>query len=523
MFAFAVWDRADRVLTLGRDRMGEKPLYCGWNGRNFFFASELKAMRAHPLFTPDLDRHAVAQFMAYGYVPAPRSIYAGIGKLPPGTLLQVKVGQSERPQPCAYWSLADVASQGAADPLQCSDSQAVDQLEATLSAAVLRQQMSDVPLGAFLSGGIDSSTVVALMQAQSSRPIHTFTIGFQEQGYDESNHARAVAQHLGTHHVELQVSPDQARAVIPQLPDLYDEPFGDSSQIPTFLVSQLAQRDVTVCLTGDGGDELFGGYNRYKFMSRLQAVPVPLRHAAAMALRVLGPAQWDRLVGALPSALPGVRGLKAAGDKAHKLAAVLECQSEHEMYSRMTMSWADPAALTQTAHADEIAVGISQDEWNRTHQLGSVPERMMLIDSLTYLPDDILCKVDRASMGVSLETRVPFLDPAVVEFSWRLPLHMKIRNGQGKWIVQELLARHVPRALFNRPKMGFGVPIDSWLRGPLRDWAQDLLNRQSLERDGYLNPPIMERVWNEHLSGRCNWQHTLWNALMFQAWRRRWC
>lgn len=519
MFAFAVWDASERVLTLARDRLGEKPLFYGWQDDLFLFASELKALRAHPAFKPQVDRASVAAFMGYGYVPAPRSIYEGIQKLTPGTLVRVDPSLHACPSPARYWSLVDVARAGVANPLRADDREAVVELESVLARAVTRQQMSDVPLGAFLSGGIDSSTIVALMQASAQRPVQTFTIGFAEADYDESAHARAVANHLGTQHTELRVSPDEARDVIPLLPTLYDEPFADSSQIPTYLVSKLARRTVTVCLTGDGGDEVFGGYNRYSWMRKLQRVPAPMRRAAAHALRILGPAQWDRALQLVQRGVPRAGRLRAAGDKAHKLAGVLERDSERDMYERLVTAWPDPTELV----ADGGNVAAFADMWDLPDSAMSVEERMMVIDALTYLPDDILCKVDRASMGVSLETRVPFLDPAVIELAWRLPLRMKIRGGQGKWIVRQLLERHVPRQLFDRPKMGFGVPIDAWLRGPLRPWAEELLQESRLQREGFLNPQAIRRMWDAHQSGRSNWQHPLWNALMFQSWRDRWC
>lgn len=518
MFAFAVWDRQDRSLTLGRDRLGEKPLFYGWQGDTFFFASELKALKAHPAFSPEIDRDAVASFMRYCYIPSPQSIYRGIFKLMPGTLVCVRAGQRVEPKPVQYWSLTEVARQGIQTPFAGSDAQAVKGLETRLSAAVRHQQISDVPLGAFLSGGIDSSMIVALMQANSSQPVRTFTMGFNDRQYDEAGHARAVARHLGTDHTELYVTPEEARAVIPRLPALYDEPFADASQIPTFLVSQLARRSVTVSLSGDGGDELFGGYNRYAWMRRLLRLPIVLRRAIAAALGILSPSQWDNVHGAMQNMMPGPLNVRMPGDKAHKLAQILALRSEAEAYQGLVSTWWNP---------EEIVVGASQTAdtyqgWDALADFDFPEHRMMALDTMAYLPDDILCKVDRAAMGVSLETRVPFLDHRVVEYAWQLPLQMKVRSGYGKWILRQLLYKYVPKELIERPKMGFGVPIDTWLRGPLREWAEGLLDESRMKREGYLNPAPIRQKWTEHLSGKRNWQYQLWNALMFQAWLEQW-
>jgi len=514
MFAFAVWDTESHTLTLGRDRLGEKPLYYGWQGDTFLFGSELKALKAHPAFRAQIDRDAVASLMRHGYIPAPRSIYRSIHKLLPGTLVHVRARETAGSTPVPYWSLDEVVRQGLQTPFAGSDAQALEGLEARLSEAVSLQQISDVPLGAFLSGGIDSSTIVALMQAQSSQPVHSFTIGFDDHQYDEAGHARAVARHLGTDHTDLYVTPQEARAVIPTLPTLYDEPFADASQIPVFLVSQLARRRVTVSLSGDGGDELFGGYNRYAWTRRVLKVPLPVRRVLAAGLRVLSPSQWDRVYGGMQSILPASLRVRLPGDQAHKLAQVLAVGSDAAIYQRLVSTWPDP---------NEIVVGgsdptdISQS-WGELAACDSFEHRMMALDALTYLPDDILCKVDRAAMGVSLETRVPFLDHRVVEYAWQLPLHMKIRHGQGKWILRQLLHKYVPKELIERPKMGFGVPIDAWLRGPLREWAEDLLSESRIKSEGYLNPLPIRRKWSEHLSGRRNWQYHMWSVLMFQAW-----
>jgi asparagine synthase (glutamine-hydrolysing) len=514
MFAFAVWDKQTHTLTLARDRLGEKPLYYGWQGDTFLFGSELKALKAHPAFDAEIDRDALAAFMRYSYIPAPQSIYQGIHKLLPGTLLNVRAGKRNGSKPVPYWSLLGVARQGLQSQFTSSDAEALQGLEARLSEAVALQQISDVPIGAFLSGGIDSSTIVALMQSQSIRPIHTFTIGFDDLHYNEAVHARAVARHLRTEHTELYVTSEDALEVIPKLPMLYDEPFGDSSQIPTYLVSQLAQRSVTVSLSGDAGDELFGGYNRYAWTRKLLKVPVKLRRTLACLLTALSPAQWDRIYSAMQPMLLSSLRVRMPGDKAHKLSQVLAVDSDAAIYQRLVSTWAYPDAVVLGCRG---LINLSQ-AWDELTDFDTPEHRMMALDALTYLPDDILCKVDRAAMGVSLETRVPFLDHRVVEYAWRLPLHMKIRNGQGKWILRQLLYKYVPKKLIDRPKMGFGVPIDAWLRGPLREWAENLLNESRLRQEGYFNSTAIRQKWLEHISGKRNWQYQLWNVLMFQAW-----
>jgi asparagine synthase (glutamine-hydrolysing) len=521
MFAVAVWDRQTSTLTLGRDRLGEKPLYYGWQGQGddavFLFGSELKALRAHPSFENNINRGALCLQLRHNYIPAPYSIYEGIAKLLPGSLLAVSLQQRE-PKVWAYWSGAQVAESGLANAFVGGAEQAVDELEMLLKDAVRQQMMADVPLGAFLSGGVDSSTVVALMQAQSSRPVKTFTIGFNEKGYNEAVHAKAVARHLGTEHTELYVTAEQARAVIPLLPTLYDEPFSDSSQIPTFLVSQLARRHVTVSLSGDAGDELFCGYNRYQMTAnlwrKLAAVPLPLRKLAARGLTSISPQSWNRLAGALAGFVPRSARFANVGDKLHKGAGVLACQSADALYLGLVSHWHDPASVVIGGYEAPTLLTGNVPALNGLDDI----QRMMALDMLTYLPDDILTKVDRAAMGVSLETRVPFLDHRVVEFAWSLPQSMKLRDGQTKWALRQVLYRHVPKALIERPKMGFGVPIDSWLRGPLREWAEDLLSETRLKREGFFNPAPIRQKWAEHLSGQRNWQYHLWDVLMFQAW-----
>ena len=521
MFAFAVWDKQTRTLTLGRDRLGEKPLYYGWQGTGphaaFLFGSELKALKAHPAFAAGIDRNTLCLLIRHNYIPAPYSIYEGISKLEAGLLLTLSLAQTE-PKVVRYWSAAEVAVAGCAAPFAGTPTQAVDELEVLLKSAVQQQMMADVPLGAFLSGGIDSSTVVALMQAQSSRPVKTFTIGFNEEGYNEAVHAKAVAKHLGTDHTELYVSPQQALDVIPRLPTLYCEPFSDSSQIPTFLVSQLARQQVTVSLSGDAGDELFCGYNRYllanKLWQKLSVLPTGSRRLAARGLTALSPSRWNSLLGPVQGLLPSSLRQANLGDKLHKAAGVLASGDLDALYLGLVSHWDDPAS---------VVIGGTEPP---TLLTGNAPaldglddiQRMMALDALTYLPDDILVKVDRAGMGVSLEGRVPFLDHRVVEFAWTLPQSLKLRDGVGKWVLRQVLYRHVPKELIERPKMGFSVPIGDWLRGPLRDWAENFLDEARLRREGYFHPGPIRQKWAEHLSGARNWQYHLWDVLMFQAW-----
>lgn len=521
MFAIALWDREERSLVLARDRMGEKPLYYGWQGEVFLFGSELKALKAHRAFKGEINRDALTLFLRHNCIPAPYSVYQGIRKLLPGTCLRIPfdkgVGAAQEAQPEAYWSLREVV-ESAPGKFAGSEKDAIDGLEAKLKEAIGLQMMADVPLGAFLSGGIDSSTVVALMQAQSGRSVKTFTIGFNEAGYNEAEHAKAVARHLGTDHTELYVTPEQAMNVIPRLPALYDEPFSDSSQIPAFLISNLAKQHVSVALSGDAGDELFGGYNRYLWTPALWEkwgkIPSPLRRIAAGGLNAFSPRSWDRLYGAVAGLLPSNLRVAQPGNKAHKLARVLSAESGEGIYYDLVSHWDMPCDVVVGASEPRTLL-TDRAAWPRIAEL---EQRMMYLDAMSYLPNDILTKVDRAAMGVSLETRVPFLDHRVVEYAWQLPLAMKIRDGQGKWILRQVLYRHVPQELIDRPKMGFAVPIDTWLRGPLKDWAESLLDESRLKREGFFHPQPIRRKWQEHLSGGRNWQHHLWDVLMFQAW-----
>ena len=527
MFAFALWDRRERRLSLVRDRIGIKPLYYGWAGRGVVFGSELKAIRAFPAFRAEIDPDAVALLMRYRYIPAPHSIYRGIYKLLPGTILTVTEGAGRRDfspyahassatRPVPYWSAREIAEGGVADPFEGDESEAVAQLDALLRDAVGLRMVADVPLGAFLSGGIDSSAVVALMQAQSSRPVRTFTIGFSEAAYDEAAYARAVAAHLGTDHTELYVTTEEARAVLPALPTLYDEPFADSSQIPTFLVSRLTRRHVTVSLSGDGGDELFAGYDRYRASQLLwQAfgwMPGLLRRPASGMLRRLPTAFWNR---AFRWGAPLVGGSGGQiSDRFYKLPEVIGAEDREALYRGVISHWEGVSRLV--TGAQEMPTALTNAlQWA---DLPDFYQWMMYLDLISYLPDDILTKVDRASMGVSLEARVPLLDHRVVAFAWRIPMSMKRRNGYGKWLLRQVLYRYVPEELVERPKMGFAVPIGAWLSGPLREWAEALLDEGRLHREGYLAPEPVQQRWREHLSGKRDWQHYLWDVLTFQAW-----
>lgn len=516
MFAFALWDRKARALTLVRDRLGEKPLYFGWQGRGaeaaLLFGSELKALRAHPRFEGRLARSSLVEVLRHGNVGEDRSIYEGIGKVRPGEIVRIDPA-SRTVQRHLYWDGAAVAA--APKPPRRPDDQVVDAFEDLLMQAVGQQMMADVPLGAFLSGGIDSSAVVALMQRQSARPVHTFSIGFHEARYDEAQHARAVARHLGTHHTDLYVSDQELMDVVPQLPRIYDEPFADSSQIPTYLVARLARQHVTVALTGDGGDELLGGYDRYRhavaLRRKLRALPVPMRRLGAQALCGM-PA--GAMTGVLERLVPTPQGKEPIGQRLHRLASYAAQPGLEELHRMMVSVWRFPeAAVPGAAPPPSLLAGEMPPR-------GALPdiERMMQLDMLTYLPNDILAKVDRAAMAVALETRAPLLDHRVAEFAWALPEDQKVRGSQSKWALRQVLYRHVPKELIERPKMGFEVPIGLWLRGGLRDWAGDLLDPTRIAREGNFEPRLIGRMWREHLSGRFNWGAQLWSVLMVQAW-----
>lgn len=522
MFSLALFDKPNQLLTLARDRMGEKPLYWGWNKDLLLFGSELKALRAHPRFCAEIDRNALSLLLRHCYIPAPFSIYTGIQKLMPGHFVQIllsgDISFSKDAQPEAYWQLNKVVEAGVMEPFVGSPETAIDLLESRLLSSVGDQMLSDVPLGAFLSGGVDSSTIVALMQAQSRRPAQTFTIGFDQSGFNEATHAKAVSKHLGTDHTELYVRPKDALEVIPRLPGIYCEPFSDSSQIPTYLVSKMASEHVTVALSGDGGDELFGGYNRYmaarKVWGPVQRLPVFARRAAAGLLRSVSPASWDRFFDIARPCLPLRFQISIPGEKARKLADVLALSDGHAFYRQLTSHWSDPASIVIGATEPKTLIATSS-AWPKADCL---EHSMMAMDAKTYLSDDILTKIDRAAMAVSLETRVPMLDHRVVDLAWRMPLEMKIREGQSKWLLRQVLYRYVPKELIERPKMGFGIPLDTWLRGPLREWAETLLDEQRLRREGFFYPEPIRTMWMEHLSGKRNWQYHLWSILMFQAW-----
>ena len=521
MFAFALWDRRDRVLWLVRDRLGIKPLY--WTRQNteegpaVLFGSELKALTAYPGWVPQLDRAALAGYLRYGYVPAPRSIHAGVHKLEPGHILRIEADGRETLS--RFWDLRQIARDGVRHRDNRSEAEQLETLHVLLKDAVKRRMIADVPLGAFLSGGIDSSTVVALMQAQSGQPVKTFSIGFQDEAFNEADHARAVARHLGTDHTELVIDPAHARDVIPDLPFMYDEPFSDSSQIPTYLVSKLAREKVTVSLSGDGGDEIFAGYVRYLGIDRVWngvgGVPLAARRAGAGMLGLLSPDAWDALL----SPVPARHKPKFLGDKIHKGAAILGQADPDAMYDALVSQWDGesmvPGAGPRPPHDTTLA-----------HDLPETVARLRYRDMTTYLPDDILTKVDRASMAVALEARVPLLDHRVVEYAWTLPPDRLLRGtsfgAQGKHLLRQVLYKYVPRAMVERPKTGFGMPVGDWLRGPLRDWAETLLSEAALKADGLIDPAPVRRRWQEHLGGRRNWQHALWTVLMFQAWRARW-
>jgi asparagine synthase (glutamine-hydrolysing) len=518
MFAFALWDRRERVLYLGRDRLGEKPLYYGWTGKIFLFGSELKALRCHPDFTGRIDRHALALFMRHNCIPAPHSIYEGIFKLEPGTILALSAERMGAETATSYWSAKQAVESGLAHPFSGSEEEAVEELDHLLRDAVKIRMLADVPLGAFLSGGVDSSIIVALMQAQSERPVKTFTIGSYEAAYNEAVHARDVARHLGTDHTELYVTPVEAIGVIPRLPEIYDEPFADSSQVVTFLIAKLARQHVTVGLSGDGGDEVFGGYNRHVWNDRIwesiKWAPQKTRMAAANAIRKISPTKWQALFKTLSPGLPRRLRQMQFGYKLHKLAGVLPAHSPQAMYFTLCSHWAEPRAVV-VGSKEPKSLLMRTDAWPL---LPDFVQQMMFVDTVTYLPDDILTKVDRATMAVGLEARVPFLDHRVVEFAWRLPKHLRVHNGQGKVILRRVLHQYVPSELTDRPKSGFGIPLDTWLRGPLRDWAESLLEETRLRNEGFFNPGPIREYWGHHLAGNYDFQYHVWDVLMFEAW-----
>ena len=543
MFAIALWDKAEKKLHLIRDRFGEKPLYYGWTGQgdntSFLFGSELKSMVAFKGFNNPVSRDALTQYMRFTYVPAPYSIYKDVYKLEPGCMLTVDGFVPNSPSSVMrpgvthdsikivrWWSLKSVVERTAGHPMGSAEEASI-RLEESLSRSVKLQSIADVPLGAFLSGGVDSSTVVALMQKQSMSKVKTFTIGFEEASLDESPHAAAVAEHIGTDHHSLLVTSKQAQEVISLLPDMYDEPFADSSQIPTNLVSRLAKSHVTVSLSGDGGDELFGGYNRYFWGPRvwglLSLFPFGVRRALGQCISKVPASVWDGLGQATKPLMPGALGVARLGDKAHNLARCIgEVQSMDDLYLSLVSQWTDESSLVKVNDEErkiEMTPSVSLlSDPLPTRGLDQSPLRMIYWDSMSYLSDDILCKVDRAAMSVSLETRIPFLDHRVVEAAWSMPLDFKIHGNVGKRVLRVVLDKYVPKELIDRPKAGFRVPVGDWLRGPLRDWAEALLNEGRLEAEGYFYSEPIQRVWREHLSGRSDHTPRLWTVLMFQAW-----
>jgi asparagine synthase (glutamine-hydrolysing) len=508
MFAVAVWDTERRQLSLFRDRLGKKPLYVYVEPGLVTFGSELKALAAGPSFDRAIDRAALASYLRYLYVPAPRTIFKHAIKLPAAHILTIVDPARALPDPEAYWSLRDVARRGLANPIR-SEADAVDELQELVADAVRARMCSDVPIGALLSGGIDSSTIVALMQEASSRLIKTYTIGFDESAFDETQHAARVARHIGTDHTEMTIAGSDAQRVIPRLPAIFDEPFADPSQLPTVCVSQLARRHVTVALCGDGGDELFAGYNRYVFgtrvLPRIDRLPRGVRTWLASAVGRLSAESLNRL---------GPR----VGGRIHKVCDLMTADSVDEMYCSLMSAWKQPESLLIDRAAQPLRHNSTLDDQAPDNLL----DRMMLADQTTYLPDDLLAKMDRASMAASLEVRAPLLDHRVVEFSWRLPRLLKLRGTTGKWILRQLLYRRVPRVIVDRPKMGFSVPIDRWLRGPLREWAADLLSADALGRGALLEPAPIARAWRDLLDGRRQTGAPLWAVVMFQAWTREW-
>lgn len=517
-FAFALLDVKDRVLRLGRDRIGEKPLYFGLLGNSFMFSSRIGGLRPHPDFVPQVDRDVVALYLHYNYVPTPYSIYKNIYKVRPGSLVTVDFGeQTLQVHHEDYWSIQSVADAGRLNMLSCTAEDAVSSLESLLRSAIKSRMLEGLPTGAFLSGGVDSSLVVAIMQSLSSKPIQTFTIGFTEQDYNEADHASAVASHLGTSHTVAYISPDQARAVISKLPEMYDEPFGDSSQIPTYLVSSLAGHQVSAALVGDGGDELFGGYNRYVWGSRLWRrlgwIPTSVRRILSKGLTSVPLHSWQRFFSTVGPLIPKRYQASNPTARVYKLARAIASSSLVDMYHVMTTFW--PRAIVLGCEQQLPTLLEDPLSWPRDID---ILELMMYLDQETYLPDDGLTKVSRAAWSTGVTVHAPFLDHRVVEFSWRLPLSMKIRDGVGKWLLRQLLYRYVPSDLVDRPKTGFGIPLAEWLRGPLRDWAGDLLDPDRIRRQALLDPMPISSAWQDHLHGRGNWEHHLWGVLMLQSW-----
>lgn len=495
MFAFALWDKHNKTMHLARDRMGEKPLYYGWSGDVFLFGSELKSLRAHPDFRADIDRQALSLYMRHSYIPAPLSIYKGIHKLPPASFLTIPLKGAKNTQPTLYWNLKDIAEKGTHNPLEISFEQAVDELDTRLYDAVQSRMLSDVPLGSFLSGGIDSSLITALMQKGSTNTVKTFCIGFEEAAYNEAQHAKEIANHLGTNHTQFYVTAQEARNIIPSLPTIYDEPFADPSQIPTYMVAKLARQHVTVALSGDGGDEGFAGYSRYHLTQKINNVLGPVPHS-------------------LRCAMAGILTKLPIGGRAQKLLQIMDFKTPEDLYALIMAQWKDSNIVLENKTSPLIATNDTIAHADLPHLV----DHMTYTDMCSYLPDAIMVKVDRASMAASLETRAPLLDHTLIEFAWALPRTMKFNHGEGKRILRTLLERYIPKPLFDRPKQGFGIPHGQWLRGPLREWAETLIEPKRLKEEGFLNPELIHQKWQEHLSGKQDWSYFIWNVLMFQAW-----
>jgi len=516
MFAFSLWDKKDKKLILARDRIGIKPLYYGVQKGTLYFSSELKSIRANKSFTPEIDKDVLTSFFRYNYVIEPFCIYKDLEKIKHGTY--VVIDEKLESKEYRYWDALNYDS----ETLYTEEAPTLSKLEDLLIDSVSKRMVSDVPLGAFLSGGIDSSLVTSIMQSVSSTPVKTFTIGFHEEEYNEATSAKSVAEHLGTNHTELYVKPAAMQNVIPRLSDMYDEPFADSSQIPTFLISELTKKHVTVSLSGDGGDENFAGYNRYFWANRVwnksKNMPQMMRKMMASVIRSISPSGWEKLSKKGAMFMPDIFKLRLFGDKAHKLADILDFENEDDLYRKIISIWLNPKSIALNSTEPDTLINKFQDTANKLN----FSEKMMRLDLETYLPDDILTKVDRASMAVSLEARVPLLDHRIVEFARKTDTSLKIKNGKSKWLLRKILYKYVPEEMIDRPKMGFGVPIDSWLRGPLREWAEELLDKKHMESDGILNPKPIRKMWEEHLSGKRSWQHQLWGVLMFQAWKKRW-